>query len=324
MNVNGNSATTQLRTEIMLDPAVKAVLDVIGDAPYVDLDAMPLEKAMLIARPRANPTPPPPHSEDWTIGGYDGADIRVQLYFPERRTAKLPVVVHLHGGGFVAGSIEQDDARCLWLAREVGCIVASVGYRLAPEHVFPIAIEDAFAAWKWVTTEAAAFGGDAERCAISGSSSGGHIAVGTTLLARARDTRMPLLQLLTYPAIDPGLATRSYREFGNGPFMTKARMAWYWKQYGGRTDHSGDLWIPLTAEAAGLPPAHVITAEYDVLRDEGEAYAAHLRAAGIEATVERYARMVHGFITIVPDHDASRAALRNSAAALRKAFAEPK
>lgn len=309
------------RAEITLDPMVKAVVDATGGRFSVDLDAMLPEEALRLARPRANPMPPPPDSEDRSIAGRDGAQIRVRLYHPDKRIAKRPVLLHLHGGGFVTGSIEQDDARCVALANEVDCIVASVGYRLAPEHVFPTAIEDAFAAWNWVTGEAAAFGGDAQRCAISGSSSGGHIAIGTTLLARTRGAVMPLLQLLTYPVIDPSLSTRSYHEFADGPFLTKARMSWFWKQYAGAvTGHGGELFAPLTASAAGLPPAHVITAEYDVLRDEGEAYAAQLRAAGIEATVERYAHMIHGFVSILPNHEASKAALRSSAAALRKAF----
>jgi acetyl esterase len=307
--------------QYVLDPVLKAVLNVIGDAPYADLEAMPLDSAMLIARPQIAPTAPPADSEDWTIGGYQGEQIRVRLYFPEIRSTTLPVLLHLHGGGFVAGSIEQDDVRCGWLARAVECAVVSVGYRLAPEHAFPIAIEDAFAAWAWITTRAAVFGVDTERCAIGGSSAGGHISIGVTLLARARGARMPLFQLLTYPVIAPEMDTQSYRDFADGPFMTRARMAWYWKQYSsGAAGQGNELWAPMAAAAAGLPPTHVITAEYDVLRDEGEAYAAHLRAAQIETTVERHARMVHGFITLVPNHDASRTALCNSAAALRRAF----
>ena len=312
----------QTRPAVTLDPAVKTALDLMGNSPYADLEQMPLEQALLIARPRINPPPAPALSKDRSIRGHKDAAMRVRLYFPVVQTSGLPVVVYLHGGGFVGGTVDMDDARCQWLARNVECIVASVDYRLAPEHPFPTAIEDAFAAWKWVTTNAAEFGGDTERCAISGSSAGGHMAVGATLLARERRAPMPLLQLLTYPVIDPRLATSSYRDFGGGPFMTRARMAWYWKQYAGKPGDNIDLWNPLTVDAAGLPPTHVITAEYDVLRDEGEAYAAHLSAAGIRATVERHARMIHGFITIIPDHETSRTALRNSAAVLRKVFAK--
>jgi acetyl esterase len=313
---------TETTSVVALDPAVKAALDSMGNFPYADLEQMTLEQAMQIARPRISPPPAPANTRDKMIGGYRDAETRVRLYFPEVPRTGLPILIYLHGGGFVGGTVEMDDARCQWFARNAECIVASVDYRLAPEHAFPIAIEDAFAAWKWVTANAAEFGGDAERCAISGSSAGGHIAVGVTLLARERRAPMPLLQLLTYPVIDPRRASDSYRHFGAGPFMTRARMAWYWKQYAGNPGDHLHLWNPMSAAATGLPPIHVITAEYDVLRDEGEAYAAHLDAAGIEATVERHARMIHGFITIVPDHETSKTALKNSAAALRKVFSK--
>jgi acetyl esterase len=312
--------TNACKTDVALDPEVAAVLETAGNMPYLDLDALPVGEALKMVRPPVA-TAPPPNSKDIFISAHDGADIRVRLYFPKERTAHLPVLLYAHGGGFVGGTIEQDDWRCAWLAEQAHCIVASLDYRLAPEHPFPIGIEDGFSAWTWITTEAESFGGDKNRCAISGSSAGGHIAIGATLLARARRATMPLLQQLTYPVVDPGLDTGSYRNFAEGPFMTKARMAWYWKQYASAAARlHGDLWAPLSAEAAGLPRAHVITAEYDVLRDEGEAYAAHLREAGIAATVERHPRMIHGFITIVPKHKESVAALESSAAHLRNVF----
>jgi acetyl esterase len=306
---------------IVLDPAVKAILDIMGEGPYLDLDAMPIDQAMRIARTQAKPSPPPPHSKDIIIKGYQGADIRMRLYYPNAGATNLPILLHLHGGGFVGGSIEMDDARCAGLARNAACLVASLDYRLAPEHIFPVAIEDAFCAWQWLMANAASVGSDSRRAAISGSSAGGHIAVGMTLVARSRHAPMPVFQLLTYPVIDPGLDMGSYRDYAHGPFMTKARMAWYWKQYAGDAAHSGELWSPLSTPATGLPPAHVITAEYDVLRDEGEAYAAHLRKAGVAAAVERHAGMIHGFVSVVPTHPASIEALENSAVILRKAFA---
>ncbi len=316
------SATASLDSAISgLDPAVRAVVDAMGDGPYVDLAALPLDQAMSIGRRVGPASPPPADSEDWTIEGYEGADIRMRLYFPPTRFSGMPMLLHLHGGGFVTGSIEMDDARCVLLAREAQCVVASLDYRLAPEHPFPTAIEDAFAAWCCLTSDAEAFGGDVRRCAVSGSSAGGHLAVGVALLARERGVTMPLLQLLTYPVIDPALDTTSYRELANGPFLTKARMAWYWAQYAGGASPTGGLWSPLTTDPIGLPPALVITAEYDVLRDEGEAWAAKLRNAEIAAPVERYDGMIHGFVSVVPGHDATKSALEKSAAALRDAFA---
>jgi acetyl esterase len=247
--------------------------------------------------------------------------MRVRLYYPEVARDGLPVLMHLHGGGFVGGSIEMDDKRCGRLARDANCIVVSVDYPLAPEFPFPAPIEDAFTAWKWVTSKASEFGGDARRCAVSGSSAGGHLAVGVCLLARDRGATAPVLQLLTYPVVDPVLTSGSYRQFANGPFLTHARMAWYWKQYAGGTQHKSQLWSPMSGSLKGLPPAHVITAELDVLRDEAETYATQLRAAGVNATMRRYAGMIHGFVSVAPNHRETSAALDDSAEVLRAAFA---
>jgi acetyl esterase len=311
-------------TQVTLDPSLQAVVDATRGMTSIDLDSLPRAEALGIARPQFPARPAPPHSEDRLITGCEGADLRLRLYFPENRTTRCPVVLYLHGGGFVGGSIEMDDTRCVRLASAAACIVASLDYRLAPESPFPAAIEDAFTAWRWIIANAPAFGGDEKRCAIYGSSSGGHIAVGAMLLARVRGAPMPQFQLLVNPALDPAMSCPSYREFSEGPFMTRARMAWYWQQYasGGEVE-SNPLWAPLAAVVAGLPPAHVITAELDVLRDEGEAYAAHLRAAGIDVTMERYPGMIHGFMTVLPDHDASLKALKSSAAALRQVFGQP-
>ena len=214
----------------------------------------------------------------------------------------------------------MDDVRCAYLAREVGCIVASVDYPLAPEYPFPAPIEGAFAAWQWITETANEFGGDSKHVAVSGSSAGGHLAIGVCLLARERKVRAPLLQVLAYPVIDPGLQTDTYRRYAGGPFLTHARMAWYWKQYQGPAAPSGALWAPLAGSFAGLPPAFVVTAEYDVLRGEAEAYVDGLREAGINAGVTMYEGMIHGFVTTLPGHAMTSKALEDMATALRLAF----
>jgi acetyl esterase len=307
---------------IEFDPEIARVVEAMGQSPHLDLDALPIGEALSFARQPVN-AKPPPNSQVRQIRVGSGRDLRIRLYYPGHSRSNLPIVMHLHGGGFVAGSIEMDDARCSTLAREAGCIVASVDYPLAPEHPFPEPIEDAFSAWLWLAASAAEIGGDPHRLAISGSSAGGHLAIGVCLLARDRSAQMPLLQVLTYPVVDPSLSSQSYETFADGPFLTQARMAWFWKQYTGPNQPEGQLWSPLTASLAGLPPAHVFTAEYDVLRDEGEAYAARLREAGVAVAVHRHDRMIHGFLTVVPDHRESVVALRESASALRKAFGEP-
>lgn len=308
--------------EPTLDPALARVVEALQQSSTWDLDAMPMQDALALVR-RPVDTEPPRNSQDIVIPGGSGNDLRVRLYFPDGDRTGAPVLMHLHGGGFVTGTVEMDDARCSSLAAQAGCIVASVDYRLAPEHPFPEPIEDAFAAWRWLTTRASDFGGDPRRAAISGSSAGGHLAIGVCLLARRRGVQMPLLQVLTYPVVDPALASASYHRFADGPFLTRARMAWFWKSYAATGDVDGELWSPLSASLAGLPPAHVITAEYDVLRDEAEAYADALHDAGVAATVRRHGGMIHGFLAMVPDHPESAAALREKAAVLRKAFAAP-
>jgi acetyl esterase len=308
---------------VALDPMAQAVLDLLGDQPYIDLDRLPPDEALRIARPPAGAASPrPPNAEDRIIAGGSGQPLRVRLYFPDNSGRnKLPVLLHFHGGGFVSGSVELDDRRCARLASDVGCVVVSVEYRLAPEHPFPAALEDGFAAWTWITSDAGEFGGDASRCAISGSSAGGHIAVGVALMARRRGATLPVLQLLAYPVLDPKMSGGSYEEFACGPFLTRSRMSWYWRQYrGAPSDEDSDCWNVPGADLGGLPPAHIITAEYDVLRDEAEAFAARLRSVGIDATIERHGGMIHGFITMLPSHEASEAAMQSSAQALKGAF----
>ena len=315
----GTSGLSDAPAAVSLDSEIARIVEAMGEAPNLDLDALPLDEALRLVRQWPE-VPAPPNSEDRQVDVGAGRQVRVRLYFPEKDRSGLPVLMHLHGGGFVSGFIEMDDGRCARLARDADCIVASVEYPLAPEHPFPEPIEDSFAVWRWITTSAAEFGGDPRRVAISGSSAGGHLAVGVTRLARDRDAQAPLLQLLTYPVIDPGLTTASYAAFAHGPFLTHARMAWFWKQYMGAGRPEGPLWSPLSADLRGLPPAHVIAAEYDVLRDEGEAYAARLRDAGVSATATRYKGMIHGFLTVAAGHRESGAALDESARRLRAAF----
>jgi acetyl esterase len=295
----------------------------MGQAPYVDLDALPIAEALAQLRV-ASGSAPLDNAEDRFVAWGSGQSMRVRLYHPGNGHADLPVLMHLHGGGFVTGSIEMDDARCARLARDVDCIVASVDYPLAPEYSFPAPIEAAFAAWRWITDEASEFGGDPRRAAISGSSAGGHLAIGVCFLTRERGVRAPLLQVLAYPVVDPGLATETYRRYADGPFLTRARMAWYWKQYQGSEARSEPFWAPLAASLSGLPSAFVVTAEHDVLRGEAEAYADRLTEAGIDACVSMYEGMIHGFVTTLPNHAMSVKALDDMAAALRLAFAEAK
>ena len=312
------------RETITLDSDISSFVDATAASSILDLDAMPVDEALALVRPEPRGDTPPPGSEDRWIDVGSGRKIRIRLYYPDDCSQNLPALMYLHGGGFVGGTVEMDDARCRTLANEARCLVVSVDYPLAPENPFPEPIEAAFAIWKWLGASAAGLGIDPHRMAVSGSSAGGHLAIGVCLLSREREAPRPVLQLLTYPVVDPSLESNSYRAFAAGPFLTRARMAWYWNQYLGTRKPEGELWSPLSGSLAGLPPALVITAQYDVLRDEGEAYASALGKAGVAVTVYRHPGMIHGFLAVMPHHKESIAALAECVTALSNAFAGAK
>ena len=227
--------------------------------------------------------------------------------------------VYAHGGGWCYGSIETVDRFCRRVADRSGCAVLSVGYRLAPEHVFPAAVDDVETVLAWVRKEGGQLGVDASRLAIGGDSAGGQIA--TVVARRQRDAATPLdYQVLIYPVIDPMLASESYAELG-GYGLDRASMKLAWEAYVPEpAQRFGPDVAPLAADLTGMPPTLVITAEYDVLRDEGADYADALIAAGVPTVHVRYAGMNHGFARKLAVIDAARAATDQVAAALRAAL----
>lgn len=307
--------------EVSLDAEIAEFVRATAQSSNLNLGAMALAEALNFARPALDDTPLPVGCEDRWVDIGRARDIRVRLYFPTERNGALPVLMHLHGGGFVGGTVEMDDARCIAFAEQSQCLVASVDYPLAPEHRFPEAIEQAFSVWQWIGASATELGIDPGRMAVSGSSAGGHLAIGLCLLAREHGAPQPILQLLTYPVVDPKMDSGSYVDFANGPFLTRSRMAWYWEQYVGAAQPEGQLLSPLSGSLAGLPPALVITAQYDVLRDEGESYAKALDQAGVRASVFRHGGMIHGFLAVTPCHREAVSALAECTEALKHAFA---
>jgi acetyl esterase len=235
----------------------------------------------------------------------------------------LPGIVYFHGGGFVIGNLDSHDGTCRALANASGCAVVSVDYRLAPEHRFPAAPEDCYAALRFVAERGAELGIDARRLAVAGDSAGGNLAAVTALLARERRGPDVRFQLLVYPVADHAFDTPSYRDNAEGYFLSAAMMRWFWGHYLERPEQGDDpLASPLRAkDLAGLPPALVITAEYDPLRDEGEAYAARLKQAGVAAELLRYDGQIHGFFSLFDALDDGRAAVERAGAALRAALA---
>ncbi|GAA2093191.1 alpha/beta hydrolase [Streptomyces albiaxialis] len=231
----------------------------------------------------------------------------------------LPVLAYFFGGGWTLGSLDTCDAICRRLANAVPCVAVAVGYRLAPEHKFPAAVEDCFAAVRWAAAHASGYGGDPGRLAVGGDSAGGNLAAVTSLLARERSGPPLAAQLLVYPNTDHHADTPSQRENTDDAFFNARSVDWYWRHYlRGPEDGASPYVSPLRArDLGGLPPALVITAEYDPLRDEGEAYARRLREAGTPAALSRYDGMIHGFFAMPGVLDAAGAALDEAAEFLR-------
>jgi acetyl esterase len=234
---------------------------------------------------------------DRSIEGPDGGEIPLRIYTPSGGGDALPVLVLFHGGGFIAGSPDSHDGGARELCALARAIVVSVDYRLAPEHKFPAAAEDCHAALLWTAAHAAEFGGDATRLAITGDSAGGNLAAAVALMNRDRGGPRLALQALVYPVIDPACATASAMDNAEGYLLTTASMKWMWSLYvNDALDYENPYAAPIAASSlAGLPPALVITAEFDPLRDEGEAYGRALEAAGVPVTISRYDGMIHGF-----------------------------
>jgi acetyl esterase len=263
-------------------------------------------------------------TEDRGIPGPAGA-LRARFYWPREAVPGevLPVLVFFHGGGWVIGGLDSHDAPCRALANGADCIVVSVDYRLAPEHPFPAAVEDAEAALAWVAASAREFGGDPARLAVGGDSAGGNLAAVAAQLA-AKSGKPPLaFQLLIYPATDLSGGIASPPELDGGYLLTRDLVNWFHGHYLNRPEDALDLRVsPLLADDhAELPPALVITAGYDPLAPQGRAYADALEGAGVPVEHLHYGGQIHGFISMAGVLDDARDALDRSAAALRGAFA---
>jgi acetyl esterase len=247
------------------------------------------------------------------------------LQGPEQGSEPRPLLVFFHGGGFVLGDLETHDSACRLLCRHAGLHVVAVGYRLAPEHPFPAALEDASAAFTWARLHARELGADPARIAVGGDSAGGNLAAALSQLAVREGTPAPALQLLLYPLLDRTADRESMGHFAEGFLLTRADVAWFHSHYAGTVgaDSADPRISPLRCrELSGLPPALVITAGFDPLRDEGEAYAAALQAAGTPAVLRRFDGLVHGFANLAVLSPACRAAVVEIASMLRHMLQE--
>lgn len=303
-----------------LDPVIRTLLDTLAAQNAPPLVSMTPVQAREMYEKLRIPLPPDPVAkvEDREIPGPAGS-IPVRIYTPERARGLL---VYFHGGGWVIGSLETHDGPIRSLANAAGCIIVSVDYRLAPEHAHPAAAEDCFAATRWAAANARTLGADPGLVAVGGDSAGGNLAAVTALLARERGGPRLCFQLLVYPVTDHDFGRPSYRENGEGYFLQRQDMEWFWNHYvPSASERSAFTASPLrAADLSGLPPAHVITAEFDPLRDEGEAYAERLRTAGVPVSAIRYDGQIHGFFSMAAVIPRGLEALLEAGAQLRAAF----
>ncbi|MDE2836377.1 MAG: alpha/beta hydrolase [Chloroflexota bacterium] len=306
-----------------LDPEAKASLEKRIEMGVLEPhETSPQEaRALQAARPNL-PGPEVASVSDHLAPGPHG-DVPVRVYVPVTDDeGPLPVSMWFHGGGWVIGSVATNDATCRALANASGAIVVSVDYRLAPEHKFPVPFDDSYAATVWAAENAASLGGDPSRLAVAGASAGGNLSA--TIALRARDEGGPRLvqQSLIYPVTDHDFTRPSYVENGEGYGLSYASMVWFWDCYLSSGAEASNPYVsPMLAEnLSGLPPAFVLTCEYDPLRDEGEAYAARLQEAGVPTRLSRYDGMIHALFNAGIPFSRTWSAIDETAGELRKAF----
>jgi acetyl esterase len=312
----------------LVHPQVREVLRVMAEARLRPIEEMtPAEaREQMEATSRARKAEPLPVGkvEERLIPG-PGGNIRLRLYWPREQTASVPAIVYFHGGGHVIGSLDTHDLIARNLCGGTGAAVASVDYRMGPEHKFPAAVDDCFATLEWVHANAENLGVDPRRIGVHGDSAGGNLAAVVALLARDAGRPQLRLQSLVYPVIDYGLAGDSYDKYANGyGLLTRDAMVWFRDHYLRAADDAKD-WraSPIQAASlAGVAPAIIVTAECDVLHDEGARYAEALRRAGAPVEYKEFAGMIHGFLGMVPAVDDAMSAQRTIWAAFKRAFAQ--
>jgi acetyl esterase len=295
-----------------LDPQVANLIEALDTGfPKVSTMTGAEARAAIRARFVPNPHPEPVATVRDERVFVDGGHVGIRIYRPDV-SGLLPVLVYAHGGGFVFCDLDSHDGLCRNLANLIPAVVVSVGYRLAPEHRWPTAAEDLYAVTRWVSEHAGELGADAQRLAIGGDSAGGNLAAVTALMARDRGELSITAQLLLYPVIAAEFDTDSYRRFGAGYYNPREALQWYWDQYVPQpSDRSHPYASPLCGLLEGLPPAVMVLAGCDPLKDEGLAYADALRDAG--GTVQQlfFAGGIHGFMTM-PMFDIAHAARRQA------------
>ena len=319
--------STTTTTSAVLEPAAQDFADATANAPYLP-DLGPIEGRKTVDEVQSGDIAKPEVDAEWvTIPGGPTGEVRTRILRPPGATHALPVILYIHGAGWVFGNSHTHDRLVRELAVGVGAAVVFPEYSLSPEARYPTAIEESYAALEWVAEHGTEKDLDASRIAIAGDSVGGNMAAALTLMAKDRTGPKLAAQVLFYPVTDANFDTPSYEQFAEGYYLRRDAMPWFWDQY--TTDEAQRNEItasPLRAtgeQLAGLPPALVITAEADVLRDEGEAYANKLRDAGVPVTAVRYQGVIHDFVMLnaLRETHAADAAIRQAIAFLSQTLA---
>ncbi|MFC9816755.1 alpha/beta hydrolase [Streptomyces virginiae] len=312
----------------VLEPAAAEFARATAKPPFL-FQLPPAEGRKAVDEVQSGPVGLPAVDEEWvTVADGPTGEVRARIVRPEGAEGTLPVIVYIHGAGWVFGNAHTHDRLVRELAVGTGAAVVFPEYDLSPEHRYPVAIEQNWTVARWIVTDGAAHGLDASRIAVSGDSVGGNMAAAMTLMAKERGGLPLRQQVLFYPVTDASFDTGSYQHFAEGYFLRRDGMQWFWDQYtADGTERAQVTASPLRATAeqlAGLPPALVITAEADVLRDEGEAYANKLRAAGVPVTAVRYQGIIHDFVMLnaLRGTHAAQSAIRLAIGTLRRALAD--
>ena len=305
-----------------LDPQAQAVIDTVNSLGLPPVWEVTPEQARINAA--ARPGLPGRRWPPWRTAASPARTVTFPSASICRKAAgPFPILVWYHGGGWVIGDLESADPTARHLCKGAGCVVVSVDYRLAPETKFPGPAEDCYAATVWAADNAASLNADASRLAVGGDSAGGNLAAAISLMAADRGGPDIVHQLLVYPVTEVNYETPSYSQNAEGFLLARDAMIWYWDAYlASDADAANPYAAPMKAgNLTGQPPALVITAEYDPLRDEGEAYGRRLQEAGVDTTISRYDGMIHGFFGMVGVMDKSGQVMEEATGALRAAFA---
>jgi acetyl esterase len=287
---------------VVLEPAAQDFADATANPPYLS-DLGPVKGRETVDDVQsAEIDRPEVEIEDRTVPGGPGGDVSVRIMRPQGTTSALPVILYIHGAGWVFGNAHTHDRLIRELTHGTGAALVFPNYSLSPEARYPTAIEEIYAVLAWITDDGAAHGLDNSRVAVAGDSVGGNMTAAITLMAKQRSGPALAAQVLFYPVTDASFDTDSYHQFADGYFLRRDAMQWFWDQYTTDERQRADILAsPLRAtpeQLSGLPRALVITGEADVLRDEGEAYARQLRAAGVDVTAVRYEGIIHDFVML--------------------------